>query len=483
MSQTTPNQESKPVNQRARIAVTTLLVITVLVIAAWQWQKVENAKANPPEYTTTPVSRGDLVLTVTGTGNLEAGTLTDVAFSTAGTVAEVNVKAGDEVKQGQILAVLDGLEELQLEVETQTLAVASAEKELASLQSSGDRLLAEAQIELSSAEAAYEEARDNLHQKGDGRCAKSLTEDYYYTYLAAKLAADEWRNIYEDGSGYGTDYVLEHLNPLLENENQAYLNWKYCEGYSEQEILESEAALSTAEAAYHLAKSNYAEQANNAGIPIESLELAQMELDNAQKSLAAAQHKLAGATLIAPKDGVITSVAAIEGETVGTDVFIEIADLYHPVVKIQIDEVDLQNISNGCSAEVQFDAIPDRVFKGEVSQISPALVTVFDFDTISGLINLEDQSTASGKILPIGLNALVDLHCKRADDVLYVPLEAVNYAEDGGAFVYVLDNQGEAQKRAITTGLETITSIEITSGLNEGEQVITSKIADQTSQS
>jgi HlyD family secretion protein len=476
MTQLNPIPKCNSILQRAWITVATVVVVTSLVIAAWWWQREEQAKAIQPEYTTTTVRRGNLTHTITGTGNLEAASLSDLAFSLAGTVAEINVQVGDEVKQGQVLAVLAGQEELLLEVETQVLAVSTAEKNLEAMLSSGNRMLAEAQVELSAYEAIYEEARANLHQDGDARCSKSLTEDYFYEYLAAKLAADEWQNFFDDGSGYGTDYVLEHLNPLLENKYQAYLNWTYCEGYTEQEILESEATLSLAEAAFNLAETNYQNLLTNSGISHDSLQLAYTELEKAQKKLLVAQEKLAGATLTAPMDAVVTSIAANEGETVGTNVFIQLADLYHPVVNIQMDEVDLLNISTGCEADIQFDAVPERSFSGEVVQISPALVSVFNFDTIAGLLEMQDQSIASGRLLPSGLSALVDLHCKSAEDILYVTIEAIRYSANNEPYVYILNDLGKVEKRMVTTGLETITSVEITSGLKEGEQVITSEI-------
>lgn len=469
--------------RRRQIAIVSVALIGLLVAAAglWQWQQAQ--KASAPVYQTSVVRRGDLVLTVTGTGNLAATSIQDLAFPVSGKVAEVHVQVGDEVKAGQVLAVLDNLDELALEVETQQLAVQSAEKELETLLASANRLLAEAQVALSSAQANYEEAKANLRQKGDGRCSKDLTESYFYAYLRSKIAADEWENYYNDGVGYGTDFLLEHLQPLLEKKNRAYQNWKYCEAYTEQEILESQANLASAEAEYHLAKAQYEAQSENAGLPAGSLELAQAKLESAKAALAEVQENLTGATLTAPFDGVATAVAANAGETVQPGTFLQIADLYHPAVEIQIDEVDLQNIAEGCSAEIMFDAIPERTFSGAITNIFPTLVTVFDFDTLSGMVSLEDQITASGKILPSGLSSLIDLKCRSASNALYIPLEALHYSEDGDGFVYVLNPQGAPELRKVSTGLETITSVEVTNGLSEGEIVITTGVDPESFQS
>ena len=136
-----------------------------------------------------------------------------------------------------------------------------------------------------------------------------------------------------------------------------------------------------------------------------------------------------------------------------------------------------------CTAEVMFDAIPERTFSGEITNIFPTLVSVFDFDTLSGIVSLEDQITASGKILPSGLSSPIDLKCRSASNALYIPLEALHYSEDGEGFVYVLNAQGATEMRKVSTGLETITSVEVTSGLDEGEIVITAGVDPESSQS
>lgn len=483
MTESKTKQPTRPSLRRRQIAMITVALTVLLVAAAWLWQRQQAQNASAPLYQTSEVRRGDLALTVTGTGSLAAASIQDLAFPVSGKVAEVNVQVGDEVKAGQVLAVLDNLDELALEVETQQLAVQSAEKELETLLAGADQSLAEAQVALSDAQASYEEAKANLHQEGDGRCSEDLTESYFYAYLRAKIEADKWENYYNDGVGYGTDFLLEHLQPLLEEKTAAYQNWKYCEAYTEQEILESQANLATGEAAYHLALAQYEAQSANAGLPADSLELAQAKLENAQAALAEAQENLTGATLTAPFDGVVTEVAAGAGETVESGTIIQIADLYHPAIEIQIDEVDLQNIAEGCTAEVMFDAIPERTFSGEITNIFPTLVSVFNFDTLSGMVSLEDQITASGKILPSGLSSLIDLKCRSASNALYIPLEALHYSEDGEGFVYVLNAQGAPEMRKVSTGLETITSVEVTSGLNEGEIVITAGVDPESSQS
>lgn len=75
-------------------------------LAAWQWQRSEQAAA-APRYTTVPVTRGTLALTVTATGTLQPTRSVAVGSELSGTVARVAVDVNDRVKKGQVLLALD----------------------------------------------------------------------------------------------------------------------------------------------------------------------------------------------------------------------------------------------------------------------------------------------------------------------------------------------------------------------------------------
>ena len=68
-------------------------------------------------YQTAVVRKGDLSISVGGSGSVVTTQTLDLAFPVSGKVAEIKVQLGDSVAKGQVLAVLDGLDELQLKVE------------------------------------------------------------------------------------------------------------------------------------------------------------------------------------------------------------------------------------------------------------------------------------------------------------------------------------------------------------------------------
>ena len=122
-----------------KIVLIALVLCIVGVVAPSCGSKSSSTTAVPSQVAT--VKRGDLMVTITASGNLAFSHTEDLAFQTAGIVAEVNVKAGDSVKQGQVLATLD---------------TTQLETNLASLQSSVLSL----QISLDNAELTLEQAEE-----------------------------------------------------------------------------------------------------------------------------------------------------------------------------------------------------------------------------------------------------------------------------------------------------------------------------------
>jgi HlyD family secretion protein len=260
----------------------------------------------------------------------------------------------------------------------------------------------------------------------------------------------------------------------------AYANLTYCQGYTEQEILESEANLKLAEANLSQAEKTYQDLLAHAGIDPDEVSIAEAEVKNAEAQLKKAQAELEGASLVAPMDGTVIAINADEGEAVtgrnadeseGEVVFLTLADLEHPLVRVYIDETDLQSFAVGCSAEVTFDAIPGRVFEGVVTQVSPVLVAMGNVNVLEGLVKLENAVLTPQKTLVLGLSGTVDISCKKASNVLLVPVAAV-HEDDSSVYVYVLNQSGEKEKREIEVGARSSTFVEVRSGLQEGERVI-----------
>jgi RND family efflux transporter MFP subunit len=208
------------------------------------------------------------------------------------------------------------------------------------------------------------------------------------------------------------------------------------------------------------------------GASSEDLEVAQLDVEQAGITLASAQTQLEGTVLKAPFAGIVTAMEAQVSETVGTDSIITLADLDHPLIELYLDETDLDKIAVGYEVEVVFDALPDETFRGHVVQVTPTLVEVDGVATVQALAALEDEGFGNPRLLPAGLNASVDVIAGRAENALLVPVEALRKLSPGKYAVFVMVD-GQLGMRPVEVGLMDVTSAEIISGLEQGDEVST----------
>jgi RND family efflux transporter MFP subunit len=460
-----------------------LLALGSLAFIKIQSANTSNAKATKT-VTTSEVKSGDLTVEISGTGNVVAVDAIDLAFSTQGKVAELNANPGKSVAEGDVLAKLDRITSLKIDVDTQKLALVKAQKALDDLETNKEIKLANALLAQSDAAAALEKAQYGELNKYSPRCEKNVTEQYYYDYMYAKHEFNYWNNAYIDGgTGYGTMYILQRRAPYILSMNQAYVNWKYCEGYSELEMNQSKAKVETTSAAYLKAQDYYKLLESTGGIDPDELTLAETTKKNAELQLEEAQRILDGATLVSPMDGTVISVAAAEGESLDKDTykssFIQIADLSNPVLKASFDETDLSSLNTNCAVQATFASLANKVYEGRITQINPSLATTDGVSSLQVFIELTEPQTTEKITLPIGLSAAVELNCTIAQNVLIVPLQALKEESDGKALVYVLNTDGTSEARSVTVGKKSSNYAEILGDISVGDKLLPAQSIDK----
>ena len=199
---------------------------------------------------------------------------------------------------------------------------------------------------------------------------------------------------------------------------------------------------------------------------------AELTVEQAKLDLALAEEDLANTELIAPIDGVVMSVDAEVGETVGTTAFITIADIEPPTLEIYLDETDLNSVGEGYEIEVVFDALPDDTFSGTITHVDPSLAEMTGIMMVRAVGQLDSTSFAKPQVLPIGANASVEVIGGRAENALIVPVEALNEYTTGEYAVFkVVD--GELLFTPVEVGLMDYSFAEIISGLEQGDVVST----------
>jgi HlyD family secretion protein len=459
-----------------------LVAVSSIGYSIWQIQAKATSKASTTSaYQTDKVRRGNISLSATGSGTLITSTSLDLGFATGGVLSQVNVQPGDQVTSGQELAVLDGISELKQAVTTKELALEEAQNNLNDLLDSADKNLAEALLSQAQAQATQVWAKNHVYQKSTSRCSTDTIRTYLLQYLHDSADYNDWSERLKGGSGYGESLIRENMNKYAKKKILTYENWKYCEGYTDLEVTASKASLDVANATLDEATAIYEKLKTNKGLDPTEIAIAQAKVTNAENELTSAKTDLDGSTITAPMDGTVIEVDYKVGQTIPdlsdkVVTVITIADLKHPQLKVYIDQVDLQNFQVNCKANVGFDALSGQTFTGTVTSVYPEVTDDTGADTLEGIVQLDDTTSALKQELPLNLPATVDVVCSEANDVLIISVNGIYNATSAAPYVYVLNSLGQPEKREVKIGIMNDSFAEIKSGLSEGEQVISESI-------
>ena len=222
------------------------------------------------------------------------------------------------------------------------------------------------------------------------------------------------------------------------------------------------------------------------------------QIKQAEASYKSTVDSLAKTTYSSPIDGVITSLRVEEGEVaiIGTmnnpgTVLMTIADLSVMEVEVEVDETDVVGVSLGQEANVRVDAMPETVFKGKVTEIgSSALqkttagVSTQESKDFKVVVTLDDPAR---KLKP-GLSASADVIVAEKKQALAVPISSLVLRDKPGAEknasasareeegVYAVEN-GRVKFVPVGKGITGGMMIEVTSGLPEGQDIVTGPYA------
>jgi HlyD family secretion protein len=511
------------------ISLGLILLIVVGSYFAYNYFSADSVEVSETSQIQTSVARsGDLTVFATGAGQVIPATEVNLGFDEAGTLAERLVKVGDQVQVGDVIARLEtnqSEDEIALALAEAELNVLTAQQTLDDIYDSVQIDTAQALLDVETAQQTLEdllngdlrqaqalqavaEAQEAVYQaqrtyNGTRSTADSSTIDAAYAELvlaekklkdqeakfddyankpdedlgkanaqlklsAAQAVYDTALRYYNAVTGTGSELDLElsaadlaAAQAKLAEAERDYERIK--DGATPGEISLAEANLAFAEARYETLK---------AGVDPAEVSLAEANLANAQAKLALAREDQAVVDLLAPLDGTIMSISASVGEAVGTNAIIVMADLKQPVLEVYLDEADLDKVAVGFEVEVVFDSLPDDMFTGHVTEVSPSLQTVSNIDAVLAWVQLDAESFSKPQSLPVGSNASVDVIGGRTQNTVLVPVEAVREIGPDEYAVFVME-EGEPRLRIVTVGLMDYTSAEILTGLAAGEIVTT----------
>ena len=221
-------------------------------------------------------------------------------------------------------------------------------------------------------------------------------------------------------------------------------------------------ALADAQARVNLAQNNFnrlKDLVEIGGVSRESFDQAQTELESAQANVETIKANLSYMTLLAPDNGTVIRRDGEIGEliTSGQTVFWLAGEKMR--IEAEVDEEDIALVKPGQKTLIHADAYPDEIFEGVVQSITPKGDPVARSYRVR--IALEDKTK-----LMIGMTAESNIIIREEENALLVPASALD-----GRHVWVIE-RNKPLKKAVETGAEDNTTVEILKGLSPSDKII-----------
>jgi HlyD family secretion protein len=211
----------------------------------------------------------------------------------------------------------------------------------------------------------------------------------------------------------------------------------------------------------------------------EDVAAAQAELNLARAQLAQAQDNFDNTFVRSPVDGVVVKRYMNPGESISYESLyqpiVSVSDTTHLMVRTEVDETDIGKVQIGQHAAIRCDAFRGQTFYGQVVRISGGLgpkkiqtdnpTEKIDMDVLETFVEVDP-----GTPLRVGLRVDVYVELARKDNVLVIPLRAVELQE-GVATVHVRTPSG-VEPRKVQLGAQDGLNIEVAEGLRDGDTVV-----------
>jgi HlyD family secretion protein len=410
--------------KRTRNWVIGLSVALIVVFVALQFNPARAGNASV-QVAGTVVSL-NVAETVEASGSLEAQPFASLHWNADGVVEEVYVKAGDQVKAGDVLMKLN-TNSVSSKVLSAQADLATAQKELDDLLITSDEELAQAVIDLKDAQEAYDKAADYLKYLQTSQKVRQT-----YTKISIDDHFGRWRNVYKTKVFKGpapADWITDAENDLALKKAQ----WE------------------DAQSAYDRLKD---------GPNAQDVTAAQAKID-------AAQATVNSMSIIAPFDGQILYVESQPNDVVTTEsIALNMADLDQLYIEAQVAETDIANVSVGDPVTATLDASEGLELTGQVAAIDPL------GEVNSGLVEytvwIDIDKLAQSLSLPLDSTANVSIQVEPAKTSLAVPITAIQN-DSKSEYVLVTQSDGSTKRVDVVTGTIVADLVVVSGDLKEGD--------------
>jgi HlyD family secretion protein len=447
------------VKRKWKILIT---LLAVLIAAVGVYASTVYSKRGVVTVQTGQVVRQDLTSLVTASGEIKPKDYHNIGANAAGQLTEILVKEGDRVRKGQLLAKIEDIQP-EADVNAQKATLSSAEAN----SSAAEAGLKSADENITTMQAALEKDRADLDRM---KSELDRTQALFNEKLAAKQDLDLKKFSYES---------------------------------QKAAIRESEARVSQAK----VQREQYAAQ----------LSASQRGIAQAKAVLVRFDDILRKHNAYSPIDGVVTNLPVRMGESVVQGIqsspgstIMTIADMSLITAEVKVDETDIVNIKLNQTADITIDAIPNKTFKGHVSEIGNTAI-LRSTGVAASQSAVSSQEAKDFKVVIVmdnppdevrpGLSCTAKITTATKTNALSIPIQALTVRQKGDLEpapangkapitpvkltpaeekarkeeiqgVFVVAN-GKAEFRKVETGITGATDIEVLSGLKEGDQIIT----------
>ncbi len=420
-------------------------------------------KKDHPTTPTIEVTRGDVQQTVSVSGFVEAKNTAQLSFPVIGTVTDIFIKEGDVVSKGDLLATL-GSAKLIAQRRDAVAQLQKAQAQFSQLiegPTSEDRAVTAASV--ASAKEALEKtiateaekvknAKAALLSVGLQAFSENPNESATAPTITGSYTCDKegsyTLSVYSSGSQSGASYHLSGLETDTKEVNTSQpapfgscgLNIQFTEGDSyinsvwtipipnkksssyityknayDLALKQQEQNVQAARNALILAQKNDA--AANATPSTPALNQANATIQSAQARIAQINAQIKDLSIVAPFEGVITSVNINPGEAPGTKPVITLLAQDAFELKARIPEIDITKVTLEQQAKITFDAKTDTTLLGTVSFISPLATQIDGVAYFEAIITLEKIP----QWIRSGLNADIDILTQTLSNTIRIP--------------------------------------------------------------
>ncbi|HEY3412536.1 MAG TPA: efflux RND transporter periplasmic adaptor subunit [Armatimonadota bacterium] len=477
--------------------------------AADQAKSRDQRKNAPVPVTTVSATRRDIVQRFESIGNVESPFNVKIAPKTTGRLTFLEVREGDRVTQGQVLARIDTAE-IEAQVRQQQAQVAEARYRLAQakITQSPNNVSVHSQLSqqeavLAGARAAYAQAASNdsaqrqaaeaavadaqgkvnsavasvanaqaMVGSADANLANARSKfnrmnDLYKQGFTAAQDVDDARTTVTVQEGAvevakgGLNVAKAQLDSARAQLNSAQQQARIVATKGKTDIVAAAAQVKQAKATLATARANVVQEPAYR----QNLAALQATVDASVAQLRSAQAQLSDAVLISPVSGYVTGRYLDPGAMASpTTPILAVQAVRQVFVSVPAPEEVATRMALGDHGTVRIDALPGKTFVGKVTQINAAADPTSRQFTVRLVV---DNPTG---LLKPGMFARASIVTRRIKDALVLPREAVTIGPDGATVTVV--NDDVASIRPITTGASDSSGISIDSGLQAGEKVV-----------